>query len=150
MAMRIVDPTPRGAVGVGVVGGGALTTMLAGFRGPAALLGVAVLSAGIALLDGVDGRRIGWRQLAIVLLALGAFAAAWGLVVTALLAMVGLPVGAVPLGLLGGGAAAVVAGVVLMGIDSRSRSLASVAARRRTASERRRPPSPAELDPLAG
>lgn len=150
MAMRIVDPTPLGAVGVSVVGGGALTTILTGFRGPAALLGVAVLSAGIALLDGVDSRRIGRRQLAIFLLALGGIAATWGLVVTALLAIVRLPLGAVPLGLLGGGAAAVVVGVVLVGMDSRSRSIASVEARRRTPSDQGRPLSSAEVERLAG
>lgn len=57
---------------------------------------------------------MGWRQLGVFLLALGAVLAAWGLAVTVLLAMLGLPLDQAPLLLLACGGLGVVVGVFLM------------------------------------
>lgn len=114
MGLRIAEPTPLRTVGFGATAGGTLVTVMSGFQGPAALVGVAVLSVGIALLDAVDAGRVGWRQLGVFLVALGAVLAAWGLAVTVLLAMLGLPLDRVPLLLLAGGGLGAVVGVFLM------------------------------------
>lgn len=114
MALRIAEPTPLRTVGLGATAGGILVTIMSGFHGPAALVGLGVLSVGIALLDAVDAGRVGWRQLGLFLLSLGAVLAAWALVVTLLLAMLGLPLAQVPLMLLAGGILAVGVGILLM------------------------------------
>ena len=114
MALRIAEPTPLRTAGFGASAGGALMTILSGFQGPAALIGVAALCLGIALLDAVDAGRVGRRQLGLFLLALGGVVGMWALVVTALLAMLGLPADPVVLVLLAGGILAVGGGVFLV------------------------------------
>lgn len=46
MALRIAEPTPLRTVGFGATAGGTLVTIMAGFQGPAALVGLAALSVG--------------------------------------------------------------------------------------------------------
>jgi hypothetical protein len=113
MALRIAEPTPLRAIGFGAAAGGTLVTIMSGFQGPGALVGLGVLSVGIALLDAVDAGRVGWRQLGVFLLSLGAVLTAWALAVTLLLAMLGLPLPRVPLMLLAGGTLAVGVGIFL-------------------------------------
>jgi hypothetical protein len=114
VSLRIAEPTPLRTAGFGATAGGALTTILSGFQGPAALLGLVALCLGVALLDAVDAGRVGRRQVGVFLLALGGVVGAWGLVVTALLAMLGLSPDRVVLMLLAGGILAVGVAVFLI------------------------------------
>jgi hypothetical protein len=151
MALRIAEPNPLRTIGFAAAAGGALVTILSGFQGPAALVGLGVLCLGIALLDAVDGGGVGWRQLGVFLLALGGVLGAWALVVTLLLGMLGLPPGRVPLVLLVGGALAV--GVAVFLIRYRPRPAPAIVAERSShhdAGRRGEAPDSQRLDRLAG
>ena len=114
MALRIAEPTPLRTAGFGATAGGGLLTIMSGFQGPAALVGLASLSLGLALLDAVDAGRVGPRQVGVFLLTLGGVVTAWGLVVNVLLAMLSLSPNPVVLMLLAGGILAAGAGVFLI------------------------------------
>jgi hypothetical protein len=154
MSLRIVEPAPLRTVGFGAVAGGSLLTIFAGFRGPAAIVGLVALCAGIALLDAVDSGRVGRRQIALFLVSLGGVVGTWGLVVTILLAMLGLTPEPTVLALLGGGVVAVGAALYLIRYAPSPRAEpAIVAARRRSPTAARRRahvPVPQELRRLAG
>jgi hypothetical protein len=153
MALRIAEPTPLRSTGFGASAGGALTTILSGFQGPAALIGVAVLCLGIALLDAVDTGRIGRRQVGLFLLGLGGVVGTWALVVTVLLAMLGLPADPVAMTLLAGGILAAGGAVFLIRYASVPRATPAIVADRsalRDAGGRRPVLTSQRLDRLAG
>jgi hypothetical protein len=152
MALRIVEPTPLRTVGFGTVAGGALLTIMAGFQGPAALVGVVALSVGIALLDALDSGRVGRRQVVLFLVSFGGVVGMWGLVVTILLAMLGLAPEPTVLALLGGGILAVGAAVYLVRYAPAPRAVVDAGRRRAAAVARRRSRAPVrrELGRLAG
>ena len=152
MAMRIVEPTPLRTVGFGAVAGGGLMTILAGFQGAAALVGLVALCAGIALLDAVDTGRVGRRQAGLFLVCLGGVVGMWSLVVTILLAMLGLPAQTTVLTLLAAGALAVGAAVYLIRYAPASEPAAVAPQRPATTERRRRSRAPVveELRRLAG
>jgi hypothetical protein len=150
MVLRIDEPTPLRTAGLGATAAGALTTILSGLQGPAALVGLVVLCLGIALLDAVDVGRVGRRQLAVFLLAIGAVLAAWALVVTLLLAMLGLPLARVPLMLLAGGILAVGVGILLMRYLPRPAPAIVTDSSAPDAGSRSRAPTSQGLDRLAG
>jgi O-antigen ligase len=113
-----------------------------------------VLCAGISLLDGVDSGRVGRRQLGLFLLALGGIVGAWALVVTALLALLGLPADPAALWLLAGAILAAGGAVYLLRhAPERRREPAIVADRsavRATHRRREAVASGRRLDRLAG
>jgi len=152
MALRIAEPTPLRTAGLGATAGGALTTILSGFRGPAALVGLVILCLGIALVDAVDAGRVGRRQLAVFLLSLGGVVGAWGLVVTALLAMLGLPPDRAVLILLAGGVLAMGVAVFLIRYASEPRPEPAIVTESSApdAGSRSRAPTSQRLDRLAG
>jgi hypothetical protein len=154
MALRILEPAPPRTVGFGAVAGGALMTILAGFQGPAALVGLAALCCGIALLDAGETGRVGRRQIALFLVSFGGVIGMWGLVVTILLAMLGLAPEATVLTLLAAGILAVGAALSLFRYASARRAEPAAPDRRRRAASARRRRSrtaaPEELDRLAG
>jgi hypothetical protein len=120
------------------------------------MVGLVALCAGIGLLDSVDTGRVGRRQVGLFLVCLGGVVGMWSLVVTILLAMLGLPAQPTVLSLLAGGALAVGAAVYLLRYaptPERAAEPPAVAPRRTSATERR-PPSRApvieELRRLAG
>jgi hypothetical protein len=147
MALRIAEPTALRTTGFGASAGGALTAILAGFQGPAALVGVAVLCLGIALLDAVDTGRVGRRQLGLFLLGLGGVVGSWAVVVAVLQAMLGLPADPMVLGLLAGATLAV--GVAMFLLRYAPRAKPAIVAER-SALRRRSTLSPQRLDRLAG
>ncbi|MGH2765507.1 MAG: hypothetical protein ACRDKA_06305 [Actinomycetota bacterium] len=154
MALGIAEPAPLRTVGGGTVAGGALATIFAGFRGPAALVGVVALCAGISLLDGVDRGRMGRRQLGLFLIALAGVLGAWALVVTVLIAMLGLPPDPMALGLLAGAILAGGGAVYLLRYGPEPRQspaiVAEPSAKRKRAARRRSPAVTADrLDRLA-
>lgn len=107
MSLRIAEPVPLRTVGLGTTFGGVMTMTFAGFNGPAALVGVVALCAGIALLDAVDRGRMERRQVGLFLLTLGGGVGAWALVVTLLLAILRLPADPAAVALLAGSILAV-------------------------------------------
>jgi hypothetical protein len=147
MALRIAEPTALRTTGFGASAGGALTAILAGFQGPAALVGVAVLCLGIALLDAVDTGRVGRRQLGLFLLGLGGVVGSWAVVVAVLQAMLGLPADPMVLGLLAGATLAV--GVAMFLLRYAPRAKPAIVAER-SALRRRSTLSAQRLDRLAG
>lgn len=151
MALRIAEPTPLRTAGFGASAGGILTTLLSGFQGTAALIGVAILCLGIAILDAVDTGRVGRRQLGLFLLGLGGVVGSWAAVVAALLAMLGLPADPAVLGLLAGAILAVSLGVVLLRLFHAPTAEPALVADRSSVRRRRRPALGTErLDRLAG
>jgi uncharacterized membrane protein (DUF441 family) len=151
MALRIAEPTPLRTAGFGASASGILTTLLSGFQGTAALIGVAILCLGIAILDAVDTGRVGRRQLGLFLLGLGGVVGSWAAVVAALLAMLGLPADPVVLGLLAGAILAVSLGVVLLRFFPAPTAEPAIAVDRSSVRRRRRPSLGTErLDRLAG
>jgi hypothetical protein len=147
MALRIVQSAPLRTTGFGASAGGAVTAILAGFQGPAALVGVAVLCLGIALLDAVDTGGVGRRQVGLFLLGLGGVVGSWAVVVAVLQAMLGLPADAMVLGLLAGAILAVGVAVFLLRYAPRAKP-AIVA--ERPALRRRSTLATERLDRLAG
>ncbi|MGH2546635.1 MAG: hypothetical protein ACRDHJ_07125 [Actinomycetota bacterium] len=152
MALRIAEPSPPRAAGLGATAVGALTTILSGFQGPPALVGLVVLCLGIALLDAVDAGGVGRRQLAVFLLSLGGVVGAWGLVVTALLAMLGLPPDRAVLILLVGGILAMGVAVFLIRYAPESRPAPAIVTESGApdAGSRSRASTSQRLDRLAG
>jgi uncharacterized membrane protein (DUF441 family) len=151
MALRIAEPTPLRTAGFGAAAGGILTTLFSGFQGTAALIGVAILCLGIAILDAVDTGRVGRRQLGLFLLGLGGVVGSWAMVVTALLAMLGLPADPVVLSLLAGAIMAVSLAVVLLRFFPAPRAEPAIVAERSSLRRRRRPTLSIErLGRLAG
>jgi hypothetical protein len=155
MALRIVEPSPLRTVGFGAAAGGAIMTLFAGFQGPGALVGLGALCVGISLLDAIDSGRVGRRQVALFLLSFGGVVGTWGLVVTVLLAMLGLTPETTVLALLGGGILAVGVAVYLIRYGSSPQAApaaisGSRPARERKEKERSSAPGPRELRRLAG
>jgi hypothetical protein len=153
MSLRIAEPMPLRTAGFGATAGGALVTILSGFQGPAALVGLVALCLGIALLDAVDAGRVGRRQIAVFLLTFGGVVGAWGLVVTALLAMLGLTPDRVVLMLLAGGILAVGVAVFLIRYAPEPRPAPAIVTERRSGvpdDSRSRTPRSQRLDRLAG
>ncbi|HYZ10474.1 MAG TPA: hypothetical protein VE962_01115 [Actinomycetota bacterium] len=150
---------PLRTVGFGAAAGGALLTILAGFHGPAALVGLVALCVGIALLDAVDIGRVGRRQIALFLVSFGGVVGMWGLVVTILLVMLGLPAQPTVLMLLAGGILALGAALYLIRYAPVPKVEPAPVARRRRSPSRRsstrrrrrsRAPELEELRRLAG
>jgi hypothetical protein len=151
MALRIAESRPLRTFGLGATAGGTLVTIMSGFQGPAALIGLAVLSLGIALLDAADAGLVGPRQLGLFLLTLGGVVAVWGLVVALLLAMLALSPDPVVLMLLAGGILA--AGVGAFLIRYLPRPAPAIVAERSShhdAGRRGEAPDSQRLDRLAG
>ena len=118
----------------------------------AALVGLVILCLGIALLDSVDAGRVGRRQLAVFLLSLGGVVGAWGLVVTVLLAMLGLPPDRAVLILLAGGILSTGMAVFLIRYASEPRPEPAIVTESSApdAGSRSRGPTSQRLDRLAG
>jgi hypothetical protein len=114
VSLRIEEPRPLRTVGWGTVAGGGLLTVFAGFVGPAALVGVVILGAGIALLDAVDIGRVARRQLGLFLLVSGGVVGAWALVVVLIMAIIGLTPDLPVLSLLAGAFLAVGGGMYIV------------------------------------
>jgi hypothetical protein len=90
VSLRIEAPRPLQTVGWGIAAGGVVLTVFAGFVGPLALVGVIMISAGIALLDALDLGRVSRRQIGLFLLVTGGVVGTWALVVVLIMAIIGL------------------------------------------------------------
>jgi hypothetical protein len=114
VSVRIEQPRPLQTVGWGTIAGGLVATLIAGFVGPAALVGVIMVSAGIALLDALDLGRVSRRQVGLFLLVAGGVVGAWALVVMLIMAIIGLTPDTPVLALLAGAFLAVGAGMYIL------------------------------------
>lgn len=141
-------------MGWGALAGGALLTVFAGFTGPAAVVGVAMLSAGIALLDATDIGRVSRRQVGLFLLVAGGVIGSWGLVVVLIMAVIGLTPDWPVLSLLAAAFLAVGGGMYLVryapAVSAPVLSPAETLRRAREARRRRVPGGAARMGRLAG
>jgi hypothetical protein len=91
-----------------------MLTVFAGFVGPGALVGVLMISAGIALLDALDLGRVSLRQVGLFLLVAGGVVGGWALVVMLIMAIIGLTPDTPVLALLAGAFLAVGGGMYVL------------------------------------
>jgi hypothetical protein len=103
-----------GWISLGVVAFGGLVVVRAGFRGPAALIGVLLLAAGLALLDAWARGRLTVALVGVFLLVLGLGVGVWTVGVILLLDAVDVPAAPELDRLLAASAAAASSGLVVV------------------------------------
>jgi hypothetical protein len=114
MALRISEPAPLRASGIGATASGAFIIESSAAHRPTAVSGLVLVAFGISVLDGVGRCWLEFLQLGLFVAIIAGSMAAWAAAVLAVLAVFGLPAGGRVWALLWSGLAGGILGVFFL------------------------------------